>query len=76
MLLLNEINKINQIKTESKMDEYFNVFKINRAENFKEHFSKNILEILNKLIIASSSIGKQHPKNCWINNKKIYIRQM
>jgi hypothetical protein len=73
MILLDEINKINQIKHENKHDEYSNVFKINKVEDREEiHFSKSILEILNKSIIASSIIGDQNTEKCWINNSKFY----
>ena len=73
MILLDEINKINQIKHDNKHDEYSNVFKINKEENREEiHFSKSILEILNKSIIASSIIGNQHAEKSWINNSNFY----
>ena len=68
---MNETNKINSANS-IKQNEYNHNFKLNRSDKKNVHFSKNILEILNKSIVASSRISQLYSENCWINNENFY----
>lgn len=63
-------NILDELKaTESIFD--FKEFNNTKNEKFELHFSKNLLEILNKSL-ASSSVLSSLPRECWLNNKHVY----
>ena len=45
---------------------------MNRLDNKKIHFSRNLIEILNKSVISSANLNITHDTNCWINNENFY----
>lgn len=46
-------------------------FKSTKTEKRKNHFSKNLLEIINKAVVTSSK-QNSHSADCLINNQKFY----